>query len=405
MARSKPILAVVSPFIDKRHGTERRVAEWTSRLTRDYDVHVYSQRVEDLDLTALTWHRIPKIPGPHLANFIWWLWANHAWRWWDRRFRGISHDLVFTPGTNCLDADAISIHIVFAEFVRQVRPELSFGRNSMASWPRLIHRRLYYRLVQALERRLYVQPRAQLILIASKTQEDLDRFYGKHEPLPVVYMGIDHATFNPQMRGARRGDARRELGIADDRFTFLLVGNDWRKKGLFTLLDAMPHLIDLPVMLLVAGNDETHSYQKKIQEAHLEDRVRFLPSRGDVGFYYAAADAYVGPSLEDTFAQPPAEAMACGLPVITTVTNGTAEIMTNNLDGILLSDPSDAQALAAAMRSLCVDSDLCRRLGESAARTAQQYTWDRNGEQFRELFAQILNRKEKSDAAPIRQES
>jgi UDP-glucose:(heptosyl)LPS alpha-1,3-glucosyltransferase len=218
-------------------------------------------------------------------------------------------------------------------------------------------------------------------------------------------MGIDHATFNAQTREARRGDARRELGIADDRFVFLLVGNDWRKKGLFTLLDAMPHLADLPVMLLIAGSDETHSYRGQIQEAHLEDRVRFLPSRGDVCFYYAAADAYVGPSLEDTFAQPPAEAMACGLPVITTVTNGTAEIMTDGVDGILLSDPSDARALAAAMRSLGVDRELSRRLGENAARTAQQYTWDRNGEQFREIFARILGRKEKSHAAAIRQES
>jgi glycosyltransferase involved in cell wall biosynthesis len=405
MARSKPILAVVSPFIDKRHGTERRVAEWTSRLTRDYDVHVYSQRVEDLDLTALTWHRIPKIPGPHLVNFLWWLWANHAWRWWGRRIRGISHDLVFTAGTNCLDADAISIHIVFAEFERQVRPELSFGRNSVASWPRLIHRRLYYRLIKALERHLYLCPRAQLILIARKTQEDLDRFYGPHEPLPVVYMGIDHATFNPQMRAARRPDARKELGISDDRFVFLLVGNDWRKKGLFTLLDALPLLADFPVMLLVAGSDEAHSYQKQIQESKLQDRVRFLPSRGDVAFYYAAADAYVGPSIEDTFAQPPAEAMSCGLPVITTVTNGTAEIMTEGVDGISLRDPLDARALAAAMRSLCGDRELCRRLGENAARTAEQYTWDRNGEQFREIFARILSHRDKSSAAAIRQES
>jgi glycosyltransferase involved in cell wall biosynthesis len=405
MARSKPILAVVSPFIDKRHGTERRVAEWTSRLTADYDVHVYSQRVEDLDLSTLTWHRIPKIPGPHLLNFIWWLGANHAWRWWDRRFRGISHDLVFNAGTNCLDADAISIHIVFAEFERQVRPELAFSRNSIASLPRLIHRRLYYRLIKALERRLYVRPRAQLILIARKTQGDIDRFYGPHETLPIVYMGIDHATFNPQSRAARRAEVRRELGIADDRFAFLLVGNDWRKKGLFTLLDAMPLLADLPVVLLVAGSDETHSYQKQIKESHLEDRVRFLPSRGDVAYYYAAADAYVGPSIEDTFAQPPAEAMSCGLPVITTVTNGTAEIMTDGVDGIVLRDPLDVRALASAMRSLCTDREFCRRLAEKAARTAEQYTWDRNGEQFREIFARILSRKVKSHAAAVRQES
>ena len=158
MTPSKPVLAVVSPFIDKRHGTERRIAEWTSRLSGEFDVHVYSQRVEDLDLTKLTWHRIPKIPGPHLVNFLWWLAANHLWRWRDRRFRGITHDLVFTAGTNCLDADAISIHIVFAEFVRQVRSEMYLQRNSILSWPRLIHRGLYYRLITLLERHLYTQP-------------------------------------------------------------------------------------------------------------------------------------------------------------------------------------------------------------------------------------------------------
>src|SRR5580704_11511908 len=213
----KPILAVVSPFLDKSHGTERMVIEWISRLTGDFDVHIYSQRVEDMDLATLTWHRIPEIPGPHLFNFTWWLAANRISRWWDRTFRGIRHDLVFTPGTNCLDADAISVHIVFAEFVRRVRPELEFRRNPVRSWPRLVHRRIYYRLVIALERRLYTHPLAQLILYARKTADDLDRFYGAHEALPIVYMGIDHATSNPQSRNAQRAAARKELGIPDDQ--------------------------------------------------------------------------------------------------------------------------------------------------------------------------------------------
>ncbi|MGB6430255.1 MAG: glycosyltransferase family 4 protein [Candidatus Acidiferrales bacterium] len=394
---SKPILAVVSPFIDKRHGTERRIAEWTARLTEDYDVHVYSQRVEDLDLAHLTWHRIPKIPGPHIVNFTWWLAANHAWRWWDRSFRGIRHDLVFTPGTNCLDADAISIHIVFAEFVRQVRPELALARNPVRSWPRLLHRWIFYRLTIALERHLYTGPRAQLILIARKTAADLDRFYGAHDELPVVYMGLDHAVFDPQRRLARREATRRELGIPADQFVFLLVGNDWRKKGLFTLLEALPSLSDLPVALYVAGNDETRPYDAPIERLKLAGRVRFLPSRGDVAYYYAAADAYVGPSLEDTFAQPPMEAMACGLPVITTSTNGTAEIMTDSVDGLILQDPNDVSTIASYMRSLYEDSDLRARLGERAAETARRYAWDDNGRQLREIFSEILRRKK---AAP-----
>jgi UDP-glucose:(heptosyl)LPS alpha-1,3-glucosyltransferase len=389
----KPVLAVVSPFIDKRHGTERRVAEWTSRLTSDYDVHVYSQRVEDLDLTTLTWHRIPKLPGPHIGNFLWWLAANHIWRWWDRTFRKIRHDLVFTAGTNCFDADAISIHIVFAEFVRQVRPELAFARNPMRSWPRLIHRRIYYRLIIALERHLYTRPRAQLILIARKTAADLDRFYGAHNDLPVVYMGLDHTIFNPQARLARRDAARKELGIPDDQFAFLLVGNDWLKKGLFTLLEALPLLADLPVALYVAGSDEARPYDAPIERLKLAARVRFLPSRGDVAFYYAAADAYVGPSLEDTFAQPPMEAMACGMPVITTSTNGTAEIMTDGVDGLILHDPNDSRTLAAQMRAVCKDASLRARLGERAAETASRYTWDDNGRQFAQIFSRILRRK------------
>jgi glycosyltransferase involved in cell wall biosynthesis len=404
MTPFKPIIAVVSPFIDKRHGTERRVAEWTSRLTRDFEVHVYSQRVEDLDVTKLTWHRIPKLPGPHLLNFLWWLAANHLWRWWDRRIRGIAHDLVFTAGTNCFDADAISVHIVFAEFVHKVRPELCLRRNSILSWPRLIHRRLYYRLIISLERRLYIKPRAQLILIARKTLEDLNHFYGLHDSLPVVYMGIDHATFNPQERMARRQEARKELGIRDNQFVLLLVGNDWRKKGLSVLLDALQPLTDCPVLLLVVGDDEKHSYEQQIQQSRLSDRIIFLPSRQDVAFYYAAADTYVGPSLEDTFAQPPAEAMACGLPVITTVTNGTAEIITDGVDGLILYEPTNGKELATQIRLLCENGSLRQRLGERAAQTAGQYTWDKNGEQFREIFAQILQRKEKGFTATLRQE-
>jgi UDP-glucose:(heptosyl)LPS alpha-1,3-glucosyltransferase len=399
MNSPKPVLAIVSPFIDKRHGTERRVAEWTSRLTGDFDVHVYSQRVEDLDLTRLTWHRIPRIPGPHLLNFLWWFAANHLWRWYDRRIRGIEHDLVFTAGTNCLNADAISIHIVFAEFTHHVRSEMSLKHNSILSWPRLIHRHIYYRLIMALERCLYTQPRAQLILIARKTAQDLNRFYGPHDNLPVVYMGIDHTTFNFRSRIARRGEVRKELGVADEQFVLLLVGNDWRKKGLHTLLGALPRLADCPVLLLVVGDDEKLPYQEQIQRFGLSDRVRFLPSRRDVAFYYAAADAYVGPSLEDTFAQPPAEAMACGLGVITSITNGAAEIITEGFDGLIVQDPNNAEELAAQIRRLCQDPSLLHRLGENAARTALRYTWDQNGEQMKDIFTGVLRRKKSSPGA------
>jgi glycosyltransferase involved in cell wall biosynthesis len=386
-------IAVVSPFIDKRHGTERRVAEWVSRLGSEYEVHIYSQRVEDIDLSGMRWHRIPKLPGPHLFNFLWWFAANHTWRLWDRRVRGIHHDLVFTAGTNCLDADVISVHIVFAEFTRQIRSELLLQRSPVWFWPRLIHRRLYYRLIMFLERKMYTNTDTSLILIARKTADDLKRFYGRNGSLPIVYIGLDQQIFNAELRKQRRTEARLRLDLDPADFVLLLVGNDWRKKGLFTLLDVMEKFKETPMLLLVAGQDDPYPYQNRLKERGLKGKVRFLPSRPDVEWYYAAADVYVGPSLEDTFAQPPAEAMACGLPVITTITNGTAEIITDGVDGLIVQDPNDAEELAQKIRLVFDDADLRSRLGENAARTTQQYTWDRNGEQIRSIFAETLRRK------------
>ena len=394
-------IAIVSPFIDKRHGTERRIAEWVSRLPHDYEIHIYSQRVEGLDLTRMRWHRIPRIPGPHLINFLWWFAANHVWRWCDVHLRGLPHDVVYTAGTNCMNADLVSVHIVFAEFFRQVEPELKLSGNPLRFWPRLLHRRLYYRLIIFLERHIYSNLNTGLILIARKTAADLKHFYGRDDALPVVYIGLDHQIFNTESRLRNRAQVREQLGVADDKFALLLVGNDWKKKGLVALIESLAQLRDLPIVLLVAGKDDRIPYEARIRELGLQGSVAFLPSRADVQSYYAAADTYVGPSLEDTFAQPPAEAMACGLPVITSATNGTAEIMTDGVDGLIVQDPNDVAGLAARIRRLYDEPVLRQRLGEQASLTAQKYTWDRNGEQIRAIFAEALSRKGSGDVRPL----
>jgi glycosyltransferase involved in cell wall biosynthesis len=377
------------------------VVEWISQLAETFEIHVYSQRVEDLDLSKITWHRIPKLPGPHLLNYLWWFAANRFARGWDRRIRGLLHDVVFSPGVNCLDADAVSVHIVFAEYIRRNRAEMKFARNPLGSWPALLHRKLYYRLIALLESRLYARRDASLILIARRTAEELARFYGRHEEFPVVYVGLDHEVFNPARRAAKRDTARKELKIPEDRFVLLLIGNDWRNKGVVAILGAMEKLRDLQIQLLLVGRENTAEYQAIVEKHDLRDRVLFLSPRGDVGFYYAAADAYIGPSLEDTFAQPPAEAMACGLPVVVSSANGTCEIVTDGVDGLILQDPADTISLARMIRRLYEDREFRNRLGANAAETAQQYTWERNAEELSAIFQEILRRKAKPAAQSV----
>jgi len=404
-AKPKPIVALVSPYLDKRHGTERRVAEWISGLANDFELHLYSQHVADIDLDNIAWHRIPALPGPHLLNYIWWFVANHAWRAWDRRFRGIRADLVFSPGINCLDADVVSVHIVFAEYAAKVASDLRLSAHPVLTWPTLIHRRLYYRLIAFLESLVYRNPQTTLVLIARKTDLELARHYGRRKPSPVIYLGLDQSIFNPQRRVLLRERARRELGYRPCRFVLLLIGNHWANKGLPVLIESLALLPELPFDLLVVGRENPESYRVVLESRRLNGRIQFKPPRADVEFYYAAADAYAGISLEDTFALPPAEAMACGLPVVVSAANGTCEIITHERDGLILQDPMDAAGLAEMIRHLYEDDAFRARLGENAHRTAQQYTWERNACELKAILQDVLHRKSQAGLAGLVHES
>jgi glycosyltransferase involved in cell wall biosynthesis len=398
-------LAIVSPFVDKKHGTERRVAEWIAQLSATYEIHIYSQDVSDVDLAGVTWHRISKFPGPHILNFIWWFVANRLLRIWHARIRGLRHDLVFSPGINCFDADAATVHIVFAEYVSCARDELSLTRNPVWVWPRLLHRRLYYQLVIALERHVYGKRKVSLILIARRTARALERFYGRRDVLPVLYGGLDHRVFNPERRSLLRESARRELALSSDRFALVIVSNDGRNKGLPVIFRALFTLRGLPIDLLVVTREDPGPYLAQVNETKLDGRVHFLPPRNDIEFYYAGADAYVGPSLEDTFAQPPAEAMACGMPVIVSANNGTCEIISDGKDGLILEDPTDAKSLALMIRRLYEDKDFAARLGKNANETAREYTWERNGRELSMIFDRLLEQKSHNVKYTMRQES
>jgi UDP-glucose:(heptosyl)LPS alpha-1,3-glucosyltransferase len=392
-------IAVISPFLDKRHGTERCVAEQVERLSRDYEVHVYSNRIEDVDASSIVWHRVPALPGPHLVAYCWWFLANHLWRWWDRRFRSLQFDLTYTAGINCFDADVISVHIIFSELYRQVKDAIRFQVNPVSTWVRFIHRRLYYQLIIALEHLIYSRKKFLLTAVSRKTAEDLKR-YGRCQ-IPVIYHGLSFERFNRDNRQGLRDQSRSLLGLRESAFSLLFVGNDWKNKGLVSLLEAVGSARSANLRLLIVGDDDPAPYRTAIRRCGIEKCVLFLPPRADVEFYYSAADAYVSPTLEDAFGLPPLEAMACGLPVIVSIRAGVSEVVTDGVDGFLLKDPKDVACLSKLISALQNNPDLRQSLGDNAARTARKYTWERNAIQLSAIFEQAIKRLRYQNSSPI----
>jgi glycosyltransferase involved in cell wall biosynthesis len=401
----KARVAVVSPFLDKRHGTERCVTEQIERLAEAYEIHVYSDRVEDMDSSRIVWHRVPALPGPHLFAYCWWVVANQLCRWWDAQVRGFAPSMVYSPGINCFDADVISVHVVFGAYRGCAGKALDFHAHPARSWPRLLHRRMYYRLLIGLEHLVYGGKRATLTAISTKAARNL-RCYGRDESqIPVILYGIDSVRFRPETRQGLRESARRALGLKEGDFCLLLVGNDWRNKGLRCLIESLSRLAVSSIRLLVVGHDTVDPYREAITQFHLEHQIIFLPERPDIEFYYGAADLYAGPSLEDAFALPPLEAMACGVPALVSRQAGVSEVISDGVDGFVLDDPQDSSRVAEIVLLLYQNEGLRRRVGETAAKTARQYTWDHNAEQLGALFEEVLEKRKSGDRNQKNRES
>jgi UDP-glucose:(heptosyl)LPS alpha-1,3-glucosyltransferase len=246
----------------------------------------------------------------------------------------------------------------------------------------------------ALERRVYRYPATQLVAVSRLVSHHLEEFFHRSDAC-VAPNAVDTTRFTPRIRLRRRETVRGELRLSADIFTLLMVGNDWAKKGLETLLQCR----NLPITLLVVGRDDHHIFFPLLNRLGLQQRVQFHPSTDDIERFYAAADLYAGPSLEDSFAIPPLEAMACGLPVITSVNNGGSQIITEGVDGFVLADPRDVTALGSLVRRLYEDRDLRLRVGENAALTAQSYTWDRNARETWDFLISALAKKRQAAAS------
>jgi glycosyltransferase involved in cell wall biosynthesis len=398
-------LAVISPFLDRRHGTELCIIEQIERFARqsNWQIHIYSQRVEDVkDLQrddsspqnstgSIVWHRVSRLPGPHLVQYLWWFFANRFRRRSDARSKKVKTDITYSPGINCADADVVVVHIVFHEFYKRVRAELELLHVPLRSWPLILHRRLYYRLIMALERNIYPNSRVKLIAVSQLVANQLQTYFQRSDVV-VIPDAVDTSRFTPDAREARRSAARRSYHLEESDFVCLLIGNDWKKKGLDTLLNACSKLLGLPLKILVVGSDDASIYQPLVRQLNLEDRVRFLPVADDVLSFYAAADLYAGPSLEDAFNLPIVEAMACGLPVIASIRAGASELVCDGETGLLLRDPKSSDQLAALLRRLVNDKNLRQSLGQAASQFVQENcNWDRNASRTREFLEAAIS--------------
>src|SRR5262249_34981442 len=157
--------------------------------------------------------------------------------------------------------------------------------------------------------------------------------------------------FDESDRPRIRAEARGHWNLPDNAVVAAMIAMNYRLKGLEPLLNALTLLPDnLPFMLLVAGSPKFNSYERLAARLGVQNRVRFIGHCADIRRVFFAADMLVHPTFYDPCSLVVLEALACGLPVITTKNNGAGELMHPPAEGYVVDDPHDLPILADRLR-------------------------------------------------------
>lgn len=250
------------------------------------------------------------------------------------------------------------------------------------------------------EQRQYLGSRRPLaVAISDMVQAHFWQYYRlPPDEIPVVRAAIDPARFRETDRLKRRAEWRQGWEIGPDETVGLFVAMNYELKGIRPLLRALAWLPrQHPFRLLVVGQSKTGPYERLASRLGVAPRVRFAGPCRDIRNCYFAADFLVHPTFYDPCSLVVLEALACGLPVITSRFNGAAELMTHGREGYIMADPHRHEELAAFMAQLLdpVNRSAC---AQAARRAAARWTFEAHYRQLLEILR--LAQRRKSAASP-----
>jgi UDP-glucose:(heptosyl)LPS alpha-1,3-glucosyltransferase len=210
--------------------------------------------------------------------------------------------------------------------------------------------------------------------------------------LATLFNAVDLGKFDPAREPDAGAGVRRRLGIGPDRVVALMVAQDFERKGLREAILALPRVRPEPPTLLVVGRGRTARYERLAKELGVADRVVFAGPTADVYSYYQAADLFVLPTRHDPCSLVVLEALAMGVPVVSTTFNGACEVMTDGVHGRVLRDPADVGALATAMRHL-LDEQTRRAAGEACLALRPRLSYDAHVETLLGVYGRVGRRQ------------
>lgn len=228
----------------------------------------------------------------------------------------------------------------------------------------------------ALEKSLFAEGNAGRVIANSEmVRNEIVRFYGfAKEKIDLVYNGVPIEWFRPDPD--TRKETRETLGLKDDDIAVLFAGTGWERKGLRFAIEAV-EASGKEMRLLVAGRGDKRKFRSAC--------VKFLDVVSNMPALYGAADIFLLPTVYDPFSNACLEALAAGLPIVTTRGNGFSEIMRSGIHGTIVDDPRDMRVMREALQTWSNPTGRNQARMENLA-LAQQFDISKNVERTLDIL-------------------
>ena len=366
-------------FITKRYGriggTERDLHELTVRLVaRGHDVHIYCTEVRMEAPHGIKVHRVPVIGFGRLARFLSIAWLG------PRRARRNGHDLVISYERVFRQDIARcggGTHRVFLQ--RMAKKSSPLTRLFRALDP-------YHKLVKFTEKRQFTAGNFRRAHAVSElVKQELIDIYGVDDSsIDVIYCGVDTDIFRPENRRTDGATVREELGIPADDTVALFLGNGFKRKGLDAFLAGIG-ATDTVHGLVVGTDSQIANYRNLARKLGIEARVHFVGQQSETSRYYAAANLFVLPSVQEAFGIVVLEAMATGLPCLVSSRAGAAEVLPESMARFLMQDPHDPTEMATKIKEV-LEPATHTRLAEDSRNAAMNFSLEEHARVSEKLY-------------------
>jgi glycosyltransferase involved in cell wall biosynthesis len=269
-----------------------------------------------------------------------------------------------------------------ALLTQNLRHPFVFGPLSAHYYERPLNERILLPLTSRLHKRT-IQKSTRIITVTNQVR-NLYTEWVDEEKISTIPFGVDTEVFKP----AQGNEQQEEFGI-------LYAGSLYALKGVPFLIRAMAYVRRNKIkanLTIVGEGSQKGALTALAKTLQIEKHVKFVGfvPNSKMPMHYNRCDIFCFPTLGEPFGKAVVEAMACGKPVIATNVGGTAEIIQNGANGILV-PPANSEAIAAEIARLINDAQERRRIGKRARETAvERFSWEKIAEKYHHLYSELL---------------